>query len=139
MCALLDSLLRSAHFSLADRAVNYFIVRTGSNASRIYLILADRCRGSMIGIHRHFNDLTLSVRICGGDGVFARQKDILIIVIYFQFYAVLSHGLSTSHCEADLATVSIAVFNANKCDLRRQHGVVLALIEHNLLKSLILL
>ena len=93
----------------------------------------------MIGIHRHFNDLTLSVRICGGDGVFARQKDILIIVIYFQFYAVLSHGLSTSHCEADLATVSIAVFNANKCDLRRQHGIVLTLIEHNLLKSLILL
>ena len=66
---------------MTNGAVNYFIVRTSNSASRSNLILADRISGGMIGIHRHFNDLTLSVRICGGDGVFARPKDILIIAI----------------------------------------------------------
>ena len=133
---LLDGLLRSADFSLADGAVNYFIVRTSSSASRSNLILADRICGGMIGIHRHFNGLTLSVRICGGDGVFARQKDILVIFIWHQLFAIFRHGLSTSHCKVDLATVSLAVFNANKCDLRRQHGIVLTLIEFKLVPRL---
>ena len=78
---LLDGLLCSADFCLANRAINYFVVRTSSSASRSNLILADCICGSMRGIHRHFDDLTLSVRICGGDGVFARKKDILIILI----------------------------------------------------------
>ena len=133
MCDLLDGLLRSADFSVADGAVDYFVIRTISSASCSHFILTDCYRGSVCGIHRHCDGLALVFCIRGSNGVYARPKSILAVFIRCQICVVISHGFSTSHCEVDLATVSLAVFNANKCDLRRQHGIVLTLIEYKIL------
>ena len=74
---------------------------------------------SVFSVHRHSDGFALAFCIRGGNRVFARQKDILVIFIWHQLFAIFRHGHSTSHREVDLTTISFAVFNANKYDLRR--------------------
>ena len=98
-------------------------LRTGGDAADV------------VGIHRD-GDLFFGAAVLGKNRInlvaAVCAQCILPLLVRRQRAAVRRHGGGMLHRKGNAAAIGPAVFNALKYDRSRQHGMVVALIEHNL-------
>ena len=89
----------------------------------------------VVGIHRD-GDLFFGAAVLGKNRInlvaAVCAQCILPLLVRRQRAAVRRHGSGMLHRKGDAAAIGPAVFNALKCDRSRQHGIVVALIKHDL-------